>query len=232
MPAPTRSAASTQMASSTPRAAPRQRSPSTARLQSFSSITGCPSERSIAGPDGRSPEPPDRAAEEDLARASIDPARDAHGGREQFSALHAGVAQHSQREPATGREALSTAVGRREVMPALADDVPAQVRHRGADLALADVEPEHVAGVGPERRRAARAGRALRRPDLVGLGQPAQPQEIVDDGVDRRPRKARHGDQLGHPRSAPVARKASSTTRAFIRRRSLGELAVAPRDTR
>ena len=72
-----------------------------------------------------------------------------------------------------------------ELAHALGDDLPAQVGDRGADLDLADVDAEHVAGVGAERQRARRApARALVGRDLR---EPAEPDEVVGDRVDGRP---------------------------------------------
>ena len=226
-PRPVRSAASTQMTSSTPRATPRQRSPITARLQSFSTSHGRAQAALQRRAAGWLPRARERAAEEDLAarRASIPPVH-ADAGRQQLVALR-------RRRPCSTPPRVPAARPRAARGPPLGPKLAPSLRRRSARAGrrprratlcspMSDRRARARRPRGTPRRRAGRPRAAPRRLVVVDLRDPAEPQQVVDDRVDRRARQARGGDAARSRASGPprAARRARSP--AFMRRRSFG----------
>jgi hypothetical protein len=166
-----------------------------------------------------------RAAVEHLPALGVHPAGASHADRQQAGACDPRRPQRSGRRSACQRHPVAVPVDEGEL---LGEDLAAEVGHRGSDLDLADVQPQHVTRPRPERqpprRPAARPPLAV----VVGLLDPAEAHEIVGHRVDRRPREARGGHQLGHPDRAGAAQrvqdKAGVEAAQQFRRRDIGHV--------
>ena len=149
--------------SSAPWPAPHIHSLSAPRLASFSTSTGWPSAAVIASA-ARTPTQPGRIVESpQLAGGAVHRPRQAHPDAGDLVAERPCLVEHLADEPGGERDRLRGGQVGVELLVALGQHRVREVRHRDAQVALAEVQPERDAGVAVQRRRGRAAGPWSRR---------------------------------------------------------------------
>ena len=181
-----------------PRPAPKRCSPSAPALAPFSTRTGIPS-RASSSSAGATPAQPGRMPSAwTVPVVGVDRRREPDAHADHARGVDAGLGEHVGGQPLRDVEARDRVLVDLAGLRAVGHDLAAEVADRGADVAVAEVEPDREGRVGRERDL---QRRAADRPALVGgavgllLDHPGA-LELGEHRGDRRARKAERPAQL------------------------------------